>query len=287
MKINVFPKSFAHFFAIAFAVIAMPAHGALIMQYTFEGSGTSLTNEGTLGSSANLGTFNSTDQPADLRTASGTGVGGVGQAGNFLATPNTAGPYGITSGAVALNITTGFTISGWLDMATWTSASSVFRNQSGNAGMSLLVNSNDRLQLQLGSGSGSTNLNPTNGAYAGAVDEGWMFFAITWDGSTVTFYRGDDELASSLSVVGTSAYTAGVANNASTAFALGNTAAATNDRPLNGLMDDFRIYNNFLNASEVNAVRLSAVPEPSQVSLLLAALAGCILFAKKKGAKAV
>lgn len=284
MKITFPLKSIVSLLVVSCSTIPALSHGALLMDYTFDGSGTTVANGGTLGSAADLATFNATNQPTDLRTADGTGVGGIGKAIKFVNTPNTAGPYGYTSGPVSLNIVSGFTISGWLDMSSWTSASSVFRGRNGNAGMNLLILDNDRLQLEIGSGSASTNVRSDLGAYGGAVDEGWMFFAITWDGSTVTFYRGDDEIGSSLSVVGSIAYSAAVADNTTTAFALGNlrTSNADKDRPLNGLMDDFHIYNNFLDASQVNDVRLSAVPEPGQVSLLILGLTGCMLIARKR-----
>jgi hypothetical protein len=283
MKITSPLKPLFAVFTLGTALSMVAGYGALVINYNFEGTGASVANGGSLGSAADLATYNATDTPTNLRTTPGTGVGGSGSAIDFVSTPNASGPYGITSGPVSLNITTGFTISGWLDMATWSSGASVFRNNAGNFGMNLLLNApstQPTMQLTLGSGTASTNIAANANSFSGATSEGWVFFAITWDGSTVTFYRGDDKTSSSLSVVGSGSYSAGVANNTTSAFALGNTTGATNDRPLNGLMDDFRVYNNYLDVTAVNGVRLSAIPEPSQMALLGLGAVSCLVMAR-------
>lgn len=283
MKNSIPLKLLVFSFIISCAGWLVPANASLLIQYSFEGSGTSVANGGTLGSAANLNTFNAADQATSLYTASGTGVDGVGKAINFVSTPNAAGPYGITSAPINLSITTGFTISGWLDMTTWTTGASVFRDAGTTTGINLLLSTGNSLTLALGNGSGNTNIVANTDAYINATTEGWVFFAITWDGSNVQFYRGDTDPTSTLSLVGTTAYTSTVADNVSSAFVLGNTPAAANNRPLNGLMDDFRIYNNFLDESAVNALRLSAVPEPSAISLLMGSLiTGLALVRRRK-----
>lgn len=279
MKIN-FPLQSA-LAILAAGYVTSSAHGALVLHYNFEGSGTTVANLGSLGSTGNLTTYNASDVATDLRTASGTGVNGSGQAINLVSTPNAAGPYGITSGTVSLDLTSAFTISGWLNMSSWTSGTSVFRNNSGTdpsaVGINLLLTSSGGNNLQLGVNNGAA-ANFTTTSYGGTTGQ-WMFFAITWDGSTITFYRGD---SSSLSSGETFAYTGGVANNLVNAFALGNTQAAANNRPLNGLMDDFRIYDNSFDATGINAIRLAAIPEPSQALLLLGGLGFCLLASRRK-----
>lgn len=285
MKLSFSPTYVASLLIGASLLFSSVSRGSLVVHYTFEQTGTSITNAGTLGASANLATFNAVDVSTDLITADGTGVGGNGRAVNFVGTPNAAGPYGITAGSISLNLTNGFVISGWLDMASWNSGASVFRNNDGTSGPMLLISGNSTsssMTVSLGNGTANTPLSSNTDAYNGAVGEGWMFFAVAWDGSTITFYRGDDDVASLLSAVGTASYTDTIANPPVTQFALGNTPAAANNRPLNGLMDDFRIYDNYLDATAINDVRVEAIPEPSQVALIMAGLAVCLVVVARK-----
>lgn len=134
----------------------------------------------------------------------------------------------------------------------------------------------------------------------------WTFVALTFDGtstlgnnSTVQsaatggasqmngqLYFADDQISSPLTRLpipmttgGTSAGTANdgpydLGNNA--VLLLFNRIGSASDRNLDAFMDDIRIYNTVLSASDVAAIRLEAVPEPTACVLMAIGLAGSL-----------
>jgi hypothetical protein len=115
----------------------------------------------------------------------------------------------------------------------------------------------------------------------------WTFFAVTYDGPTgaANFYGGTD--SASVSLLASATFTTGVvATGANQAVTIANSTGNSNQRPFDGLLDDFRIWGDSegsagaLNLAQLEAVRLadvanSPIPEPSA----FAALAGLFALA--------
>jgi hypothetical protein len=148
------------------------------------------------------------------------------------------------------------------------------------------------------------NSGTSGGVAAVASPTEWNFVALSFDGlstlgnnssaqNTATggasmingqLYRGNDQVASTPSRFAIPMTTGGL--NAATAndgpYVLGNSAAlllfnrigTASDRNFDGFFDDIRIYDTVLNVSEVNAVRLEAIPEPNSCILMVIGLIG-------------
>jgi hypothetical protein len=111
----------------------------------------------------------------------------------------------------------------------------------------------------------------------------WTFFAISYDGGTVDntlFYRGTEITASSLYYTGHASAQPIVDFNGASSLSkvfIGN--RQDRNRPFDGYIDDIRFYSDVLDATQIEGVRLSAVPEPSTGALL--ALVGAGFFARR------
>ncbi|MET0263459.1 MAG: LamG-like jellyroll fold domain-containing protein [Rariglobus sp.] len=97
------------------------------------------------------------------------------------------------------------------------------------------------------------------------VSDKWLFLAVTYNGSSALFYSGD--LTTSATLKSTSAYAVGSIVASSADLEIGGTPATVNDRTPTALFNDVRIYNGALTVSQLEAVRLSAIPEPSHAAL--------------------
>lgn len=114
----------------------------------------------------------------------------------------------------------------------------------------------------------------------------WVFMAVTYDGTQTAdnarFYVGG--LNTPVTQLGsTRTINAGPTADADTRFGVGFTdGAPTADTSPNGFFDDVRVYDNTLSLAELEAVRLSNVPEPTALSVL--ALAGAGFLARRRRA---
>ncbi len=111
----------------------------------------------------------------------------------------------------------------------------------------------------------------------------WTFFAISYDGGTVNntlFYRGTEITASSLHTTGHISAQPIVDFNGAGSLSkvfIGNRQDRT--RPFDGYIDDIRFYSDVLDGTQIEGVRLSAIPEPTTGALL--ALVGAGFFARR------
>ena len=87
----------------------------------------------------------------------------------------------------------------------------------------------------------------------------------------------DSEVAQ-FGLVGSAAAGAMVAN--ASEFRVGATSGAGGSGPL--LIDDVRVYSGVLDAAGLEAVRLSAVPEPSVTALLVGGAAALFGFRRRR-----
>jgi hypothetical protein len=138
----------------------------------------------------------------------------------------------------------GFTISSWILVKVspaGTATARIFDKSSANTvanGVALWLSSIRDINLRIG---GSNLIRTPAGSY---IDNKWFFVATTIhaNGSAIVYVDGKP------TTVGTLSPTSGITTT--TNLTLGNRANAT-DRPLNGELDEFRIYNRVLSPSEI------------------------------------
>ena len=104
----------------------------------------------------------------------------------------------------------------------------------------------------------------------------WLFLAVTYDGlsssGNVKFYSGNTSGA--LISLGTTSITSGAVDSTTGALQIGNTSASSGDRTPSALFDDVRIYGGVLTSTDIDTIRMDAVPEPSTALLAALGLAG-------------
>jgi hypothetical protein len=267
-------------FALGLMASAPAAHSALLLHYTFDGGTSPVTDSGT-GSPA-PGTLIGAGSSLVTNTPSGSGFAFRTTGSNsYVTTGTTASPDTGTVPA-KLNGLTSFTITTWVNFASipstndrlvsnWTTSGG-FDFRIGTAGASdfqlyLTVDSENSV--------GSINFSTLNS---------WVFLAVTYDGTTgtnnVKFYN-----ASQSTAVGqfglTLSNTAGTLGASGADTQVGGSPATTNDRSPNATFDDVRIYDEVLSLSQLEAIRMATVPEPS--ALLLSGFAGlCGLLRRRR-----
>ena len=255
---------------------SQPAHATLLLQYTFDDS----TNAAfALDSSANP--TNGFFTGAATRTASGQTPTGTGYALNLVGSNN----WLTVSNAAKLNPTgglTNFTLVTWLNLQGDPALSDrLFGKETTTNGFGLelytptsgtISSTNFRLALYVNNLSSlaatTANLNATNR---------WLFVAVTYDGTgtvgdpnykNVTYYTGTP-------VASVAQFGAGIVANRGYALTntsplrIGSTPASGSDRTPPAWLDDVRIYDTILTASDLEAIRQQDVP-PMLVGNVLA-----------------
>lgn len=227
------------------------ADAALIVHYDFSSEAGLLTDSAGSRDLVELDDNGGSTSPAfvsSVTASNGTRNGVVRFAGNvntndpFTYLQNSDGPFTLTN----------FTVAYWA------------RTDSGDQGSfkGLFTSGN----------SGRMQFDTQNGVYRGITDAAtvsftiavpdnrWDHIALTYDGTNTRWYYNGAE------VVGSPV--AGNPDNTFDAIRLG--ANRNLDNSFNGDMDDFRIYDNALSATEVAA--LAVIPEPSATLLALVGL---------------
>lgn len=117
------------------------------------------------------------------------------------------------------------------------------------------------------------------------ANQTWAFIAVTYDGAltanNVLYYSG------SVTTAVAQSGTTGTLNMGPTAangtdFRVGGTPRSTFDRTPNAYFDDIRVYNEVLNSAQLDAVRLSSIPEPG--ALALCGIAGLAVLRRRRSA---
>lgn len=116
-----------------------------------------------------------------------------------------------------------------------------------------------------------------------AVDfaSGWIFFAVTRQSSTgaISIYLGNTDPLTGLSLSQTGVSASGAHSNPADLM-IGNTAAGTSARAAVASYSDFRFYDEVLDITALNQIRISnlqAIPEPSSIVLVLTSIALILL----------
>ncbi|RRJ96949.1 hypothetical protein Ga0100231_024675 [Opitutaceae bacterium TAV4] len=263
-----------------------------VVHYTFdEGTGTTASNSGTGtngGITLNRGTSNAAAWSAEGNTPSGSGYA-LSINGNNAGDGNTG--TNIAAGADVTQLNAGFsafTVSLWVNVTSLANSPTrlIGVNNGSSNGFSFRLENTTPNSVKLQLWVNGTALNTT--ALVN-LSNGWAFLAVSYDGTAtsanVNFYTGDTSASSALSLVddksltlnkGTVASLTGAGRDYRLRLGAGQDYSGANRTP-NALFDDVRIYTSVLDATQLEAVRLSnltAVPEPAAT----AAIAGAILI---------
>jgi hypothetical protein len=266
------------------------------------------------------GSYNATSNVTANNSINFNGIASTGAAGGTaLSTlPNQSG-----GGPGSLNQ---FTISFWMKTQTISNNSGRAGRllTIGASGTTDILNANSLGFVQIASTAalgptkvapyfGTTDLTAAAGIGANNVVDEWTFIALSYDGTSTNgdnstiqnaatgssingqFYRGTNTTSvvrSDLPIVATvgtpSSASLGALNLGNSAIMfLANRPALT--RSYDGWIDDVRLYDSVLSATDVETVRaqgLTGVPEPSSIALAVLALAACgsLRFCGKKQA---
>lgn len=271
----------------ASAMVATPVLRAAtpLLELNFNETGSTAANNGTAGGSATLTQYGGT--AADLHTASGAGVSGLAgdrafdnSASNMMGgtsgAPGQGGGAVVTGGAALFNNLKSFTVTGWYNSASATAPGNYARLlDCGN--VSVLLNPGGIINFGVTGASGTVyGTSAASSQYSTAGS--WVFFAVTYDGSLTSnnanFYVGNS--TTTLTQVGTAVtINAGAVKTGTTDLAIGNISGTLN-RPFDGYLDDFSVYGStsgsggVLTVGELEAIRLTAVPEPNAFAFVIA-----------------
>lgn len=256
-----------------------------LLEYNFNqivGGGTTAPSTGS--SASDLTLYNSSGVATNLHGADGSGVSGLtgdlafdNSASSGMGSAGTGGRAQTAATVASVNTLKSFTLTGWFKTADATSISgnaALINNQSGASdGFRVYSSGSGVLALNV-NGSGVTSTSTT--AYA--ATQSWVFFAVTYDGTSslnnVKFYVGSTSSATQLNVTRT--LDQGTTNNNTSGLSVGNLSGA-NVRAFDGLLDDINIYGSqadsfgVLSLSQIEAIRLSSIPEPTVLGLTMAA----------------
>jgi hypothetical protein len=239
---------------LAWGFVACGLNGSaeLLIHYTFDESGPCISNHGSLGPTAELRMYDGIGVNAELRTDESGGW-----RSRALRLAPTHGEFGSFAHSLplALKLTRGLTITGWIRLTEWRGGAFILRNAHQANGFNLLLGENGALVLSIS----GTEVASAAGSFP--IQE-WIFFAATWSPSregagVVAFYRGVPSSDSRLVAVGHGVGGESV-GDAGVALILGN--SGNKDHPLHGSIDNFRIYNEALDIEQLETVRKSAAP---------------------------
>lgn len=259
---------------------------AQTLKYDFnEGAGTSAASSGTITDALTLRDVGGTPTTA-LWGASGSGPSGSGtdraldltSAGGMGS--GFSGPNAFLASLSPVSALDEFTITGWFRPSTADlGRASLVSLQNGGDSLRIIglsggpTGARNRLRLTINDGDIFPEVDAV-GDYESlwSTPDEWAFFAISYGGLKVAFYSGGIDTAVDLSSSSAAPSVRFPLEGAS--LWIGTTSSGTN--PFQGYMDDIRFYDTALNSSQIEQVRLSAVPEPGSIALLV--LGGLISF---------
>ncbi|MFA4943712.1 MAG: LamG-like jellyroll fold domain-containing protein [Lentisphaeria bacterium] len=260
---------------LALALPTPSAQAALILEYNFNaGSGTSAADSSGFGTAA----------PGTL----------TGNATWSTNTPSGSGYSLSLPGAIADTVNAGdvskldglqkFTLVTWFNPTSITTFDRLMSKADTNSGFDWSVTvttnpSNYRLDLNLKGAGAQANYYST----ANITQAGWVFLAVTYDGSVTTnnlnYYWGS--ASSGVAQLGNTLSAAqGTITDTTGAFEIGDTDRSTSDRSPNALFDNVRIYNTVESVSSLETLRVADIPEPG--TAMLTAIGALALLRRRR-----
>ncbi len=259
----------------AVGLLAAASHAQTpLLHYTLDGNG---NDSGSLN-------IDGVTQNQAFFTQTGAGVGRFSEA---LSTDNGTNDYFVagTGGNAALGLDA-ITIALWVNIDGGASTDRLVSNISTSAGFDFYIQNYTTGTDGVGKYNLAFGFNSTSGAVQSAstnyVTDKWLFLAVTYNSTTetVSFYSGD--LSSATGLNSTASKTGSIAASALD-LEIGGTPVTTADRSPIALFNDVRIYSGALTLTEIEAIRVTAIPEPSSYGFILgAASLGCIALRRRR-----
>jgi len=248
---------------LSLPVFTPAAHAALVAHYAFEGDLIDSSGMGNHGSAAGLPAF-----PGTISFETGI----LGQAARF------EGPWVVAPHSASLNLSSEMTLAAWINtsgpqIGIPKNSGVIWKGDlDGTAGPYELnlVGPTDPADTRVNLNDGSVS------AIQGSIVnfDIWQHLAATYDGSSLSLYRNGVLLSSTAF--------AGAIDQEESPLVIGNRRRGDHlSNRFFGLMDEVRIYDNALSASEIAA--LATVPEPSTALVVALALGGLALRSRYFG----
>ena len=243
-----------------------------ILEYKFDETGTTAPSTGSNVTAVTL--RNSAGAATDLHSADSLGVSGLtgDRAFDNTASSSMGGSGGRADQAdlVAIDTLTSFTLQGWFK----TDGSTAIGGGSGSSQAVLLHNTSgsggSAAGFQLFGQQGDSKLAVDNGNASTSEygdTQSWIFFAVTYDGSStsdnVKFYKGS--ASSEVTLVATQTINKGQVNSDTSGLGIGN-ESGNNGSPFDGYLDNVRVYGSqgdnsgVLTLTQLESIRAGDVP---------------------------
>ena len=231
-------------------LLAPPIQAALLLQYNFdEATGSALDASGAIPQANAIFTNSATRTPNTP-----TGMGYALDVSSSATTNN----YAYAAAPTKLNVVlTNLTLTTWLNLrANPTANDRLLGNITASSGFDFYLNNASASAAQFGFRKNGTGGGTPSATGVDATNK-WIFLALVYDGTNVSFYTGTP--TSSVGQLGiNSALTGNIA--ASTAdFRIGSTPASTSDRTPPAWFDDVRVHNSSLTLAQLETIRQSAL----------------------------
>jgi uncharacterized protein (TIGR03382 family) len=272
--------------AVAQMAMAVPTP---LAEYRFEETGTTAINTGSLGAVANLSMGSTLADPSDRHSPPGDGVhSSTPIALDHRFGDDSVGARAVSSSSVSgLDNLAGLTVTGWYLSERGDglvgNERRLVANHDGGLGFVVeggaIAGNQSMLRLTVRSGNVVSGI----GTYPGSAQ--YTYFAVTFDGTSgannVQFYRGDTGLTPAALVATQTLLFADTGDNGNS-MAVGGNAGLNAPRTFHGLLDDVRIFGSVLSAGDIEAVRLSSLPEPATPMVAMFVLVGAALHRRRR-----
>jgi hypothetical protein len=269
--------------AVASALIGKASAQTLVLRVPLNdanGTTTLASDTSSGGSNVVLQMVNNAGAPADFQGVPGSGVGG-GVALDFStnadftlgAGEGAGGGNGPLAGVTNAALNFGNNISNFT-ASIWLKANAQMTNAGGNSTLGpriFTLGANGTTDKAVANSVGlffqqwnqvactvdTIQLNaPTNLTYVPTNQ--WLFYAVTYDGTTITLYQGTDSSeATAVASVASPGLTISLTNTAGSVLFLGNRPALS--RPFDGWLDDFRFYAGTATPTTVEDIRFGTL----------------------------
>jgi hypothetical protein len=227
-------------------LLAHPIQAALLLQYNFdEATGTALDSSGT-SPQANAAFTNSATRTPNTPS-------GIGYALD-VSSGATTNNYLFATAPTKLNVSlTNLTLTTWINLQSNPSANDrLMGNITASSGFDFYFNNPSASAAQFGFRKNSTSGGTASATGVDAANK-WVFVAVVYDGSNVSFYTGTP--SSSVGQLGANSVLTGNITASIADFRVGSTPATSSDRTPPAWFDDVRVHNTALSLAQLESIR--------------------------------